>query len=56
MAFFSKISAPRRQLGISAIEYLVLAVVVIAVISAAATALGVDITAAFAAIGDLINP
>lgn len=45
-----------RQRGISAIEYLVLAVVIIGVIFAAATAFGVDITAAFAALGDLINP
>ncbi len=53
---FSKGRIPALQRGISAIEYLVLAVVVIAVIAAAATAFGVDITAAFAALGVLINP
>lgn len=46
----------RFQKGISAIEYLVLAVVVIAAIAAAAALFGADITAAFAAIGALINP
>lgn len=45
-----------RQRGISAIEYLVLAVIVIGAIAAAAAALGLDITAAFEALGDLINP
>lgn len=46
----------RQQQGISAIEYLVLAVIVIAAIATAAGLFGVDIAAAFAAVGALINP
>jgi Flp pilus assembly pilin Flp len=46
----------RQQQGISAIEYLVLAVIVIAAIATAAGLFGADIAAAFAALGDLINP
>jgi Flp pilus assembly pilin Flp len=49
-------STPSSQRGISAIEYLVLAVVVIGAIATAAGLFGSDISAAFTAIGDLINP
>jgi Flp pilus assembly pilin Flp len=49
-------STPATQRGISAIEYLVLAVVVIGAIATAAGLFGGDISAAFTAIGDLINP
>ncbi len=49
-------ASPRSQRGISALEYLVLAVVVIGVIAAAAALFGDDIEAAFTALGDLINP
>jgi Flp pilus assembly pilin Flp len=49
-------SKPSTQRGISAIEYLVLAVVVIGAIATAAGLFGGDISAAFSAIGDLINP
>lgn len=49
-------SSPANQRGISAIEYLVLAVVVIAAIATAAALFGDDIAAAFAALGLLINP
>jgi Flp pilus assembly pilin Flp len=49
-------SKPSTQRGISAIEYLVLAVVVIGAIATAAGLFGGDISAAFTAIGDLINP
>ena len=45
-----------KQSGISAIEYLVLAVVVIAAIATAAGLFGADIAAAFSELGDLINP
>lgn len=51
-----KSSPPSAQRGISALEYLVLAVVVIGVIAAAAALFGDDIEAAFTALGDLINP
>jgi Flp pilus assembly pilin Flp len=47
---------PSSQRGISAIEYLVLAVVVIGAIATAAGLFGGDISAAFTAIGDLVNP
>lgn len=49
-------ATPRNQQGISALEYLVLAVVVIGVIAAAAALFGDEIEAAFTALGDLINP
>jgi len=49
-------SKPSTQRGISAIEYLVLAVVVIGAIATAAGLFGGDISAAFTALGDLINP
>lgn len=49
-------SKPASQRGISAIEHLVLAVVVIGAIATAAGLFGGDISAAFTAIGDLINP
>lgn len=49
-------SKPSSQRGISAIEYLVLAVVVIGAIATAAGLFGGDISAAFTALGDLINP
>ena len=49
-------STPSSQRGISAIEYLVLAVVVIGAIATAAGLFGGDISAAFTSIGDLINP
>ncbi|MEN9788319.1 MAG: hypothetical protein RLZZ473_383 [Pseudomonadota bacterium] len=49
-------STPSSQRGISAIEYLVLAVVVIGAIATAAGLFGGDISAAFTALGDLINP
>lgn len=49
-------SKPSSQRGISAIEYLVLAMVVIGAIATAAGLFGGDISDAFAAIGDLINP
>ena len=49
-------STPSSQRGISAIEYLVLAVVVIGAIATAACLFGADISAAFTALGDLINP
>lgn len=45
----------KKQLGISAIEYLVLGVVVIAAIATAAGLFGADIAAAFAELGGLIN-
>jgi len=51
--FTAKASSQR---GISAIEYLVLAVVVIGAIATAAGLFGGDISAAFTALGDLINP
>jgi|GEM_PF-3486787 Flp pilus assembly pilin Flp len=47
-------SLAKRQTGISAIEYLVLAAIVIAAIATAAALFADDIEAAFAALGALL--